>query len=145
MNYVVVKAPPRHRKNRPFSRARSESVSGFAFSSPWQQSCDGWSPWRIPSNPVPADVALDAVFSSHAALTLAHIVPALIFVLLTPLIYLRRFAGRAWVETLLFPLGAIIGLTAYLMSGNPVGGWIERSAVLFFKHSFCFACFAPGN
>lgn len=89
----------------------------------------------------PQLVALDAVFSSHTALTLAHIVPALAFVLLTPLLYFRRFAHRPWVEALLFPLGAIVGITAYLMSSNPVGGWIERSAVLFFNTLFLFCLF----
>jgi hypothetical protein len=89
----------------------------------------------------PQLVALDAVFSSHTALTLAHIVPALAFVLLTPLLYLRRFASRSWVEALLFPLGAIVGITAYLMSSNPVGGWIERSAVLFFNTLFLLCLF----
>jgi hypothetical protein len=89
----------------------------------------------------PAMVSLDAVFSSHTALTLAHIVPALIFVLLTPLVYLRRFANKAWVEALLFPLGGIVGITAYLMSSNPVGGWIERSAVLFFNSLFLLCLF----
>jgi len=98
----------------------------------------------IQSGP-PQVVALDAVFSSHAVLTLAHIVPALIFVLLTPWVYLRRFAGRAWVETVLFPLGVIIGITAYLMSGNPIGGWIERSAVLFFNTLFLLCLLRAGQ
>ena len=93
----------------------------------------------------PQMVALDAVFSSHTGLTLAHIVPALSFVLLTPLVYFRRFAGIAWVEALLFPLGAIVGITAYWMSGNPVGGWIERSAVLFFNTLFLFCLLRAGQ
>jgi len=83
-------------------------------------------------------LALDAVFSSHAALTLAHIIPALIFVLLTPFIYLRSLVRKPWVERWLLPLGLMIGVTAYLMSRNPIGGWLERSAVLFFNTLFLY-------
>ena len=86
----------------------------------------------------PQIVALDAAFASHAALTLAHIVPAMAFVLLTPFVFLRR-AGAPWAERLLFPLGAVVGLTAYAMSAYSVGGWVERSAVLFFNSLFLFS------
>jgi Predicted membrane protein (DUF2306) len=79
--------------------------------------------------------ALDAVFASHAALTLAHILPAMVFVLLTPLVLLRR-SGTLWAKRLFFPLGALVGLTAYAMSVYSVGGWVERSAVLFFNTLF---------
>jgi hypothetical protein len=82
--------------------------------------------------------ALDAVFASHAALTLAHILPALAFVLLAPFVLLRR-SGAAWAEGLLFPLGAVVGITAYAMSVDAVGGWVERSAVLFFNSLFLFS------
>jgi hypothetical protein len=82
--------------------------------------------------------ALDAVFASHAALTLAHILPAMAFGLLTPFGLLRR-AGGVWAERLFFPLGAWVGVTAYAMSTYPVGGWVERSAVLFFNSLFLFS------
>jgi hypothetical protein len=83
-------------------------------------------------------VALDAVFASHATLTFAHIIPAMAFVLLTPFVLLRR-AGGEWPERLFFPLGAWVGVTAYAMSTHPVGGWVERSAVLFFNSLFLFS------
>ncbi len=86
----------------------------------------------------PEVVALDAVFSAHTALTLAHIIPALSFVLLVPSIYLRGLVNKIWVERVLFPLGLMIGITAYLMSSDPVGGWLERSAVLFFNTLFLY-------
>ena len=79
--------------------------------------------------------ALDGVFASHAALTLAHILPAMVFVLLSPFVLLQR-SGAVWVERLFFPLGAWVGLTAYAMSAHPVGGWVERSAVLLFNSLF---------
>jgi hypothetical protein len=92
-----------------------------------------------PSHTAPPQmVALDAVFASHAALTLAHIVPAMIFVLLTPFVFLRR-TGGAWAERLLFPLGTVVGVTAYAMSTYAVGGWVERSAVIFFNSLFLFS------
>lgn len=90
-----------------------------------------------PTAPPPM-VALDAIFASHAALTLAHIVPAMAFVLLTPFVFLR-WTGVAWAERLLFPLGAVVGVTAYAMSVYSIGGWVERSAVLFFNSLFLFS------
>jgi hypothetical protein len=81
---------------------------------------------------------LDAVFASHAGLTLAHILPAMAFVLLTPFVVSRRFQA-AWAERLFYPLGAVVGLTAYAMSVYSVGGWVERSAVLFFNSLFLFS------
>jgi hypothetical protein len=80
---------------------------------------------------------LDAWFASHAGLTLAHILPAVAFVLLSPFVLLRRSA--VWLERFFFPLGAVVGVTAYAMSVYSVGGWVERSAVLFFNSLFLFA------
>src|SRR6266853_2355459 len=94
-----------------------------------------------PQSAPPQLAALDAAFASHAALTLAHIIPALAFVVLAPFIYLRRFAGAAWPERLLFPLGAVVGVTAYAISSYSVGGWLERSAVLLFNTLFLFSLF----
>ena len=93
-----------------------------------------------PSPSAPPQLArLDAIFASHALLTLAHIVPALVFVLLAPLFYWRRFAAAAWLQRLLFVLGTLVGLTAYAMSVFPVGEWLERSAVLLFNSLFLYA------
>jgi hypothetical protein len=83
-------------------------------------------------------VALDAVFASHAALTLAHILPAMVFVLLTPFIVAGRRSAQ-WMERLFYPLGVVVGVTAYAMSRHAVGGWIERSAVLVFNTLFLFS------
>lgn len=85
--------------------------------------------------------ALDSVFASHAALTLAHILPALAFVLATPFFIFRGAARSHWAANLLFPLGAVVGLTAYAMSTHAVGGWLERSAVLFFNTLFLWSLF----
>jgi hypothetical protein len=82
--------------------------------------------------------ALDAAFASHVALTIAHIVPAVAFVLLTPFVFLRR-TEAPWAKRLLFPLGAVVGITAYAMNAYAIGGWIERSAVLLFNTLFLFS------
>jgi hypothetical protein len=96
-----------------------------------------------PSRSAPAQMAgLDAVFASHTVLTLAHILPALVFVLVTPFVVFRKSSildGPGWANRLIFPLGAIVGITAYAMSYDAVGGWIERSAVLFFNSLFLFS------
>jgi hypothetical protein len=87
----------------------------------------------------PQLAALDAVFESHAALTVLHIVPALVLVMLLPLFYSRRFAGAMWVHRLLFVFGTVVGFTAYAMSVLPVGGWLERSAVLLFDSLYLYS------
>jgi hypothetical protein len=92
-----------------------------------------------PSHGSPPQMAsLDATFSSHAVLTVMHIIPAAIFVLLSAAVLLRRTGGE-WLERLFFPFGAITGATAYAMSYWAVGGWMERSAVLVFNTWFLFS------
>ena len=82
---------------------------------------------------------LDDLFASHTALTLAHILPALLFVFLVPVIVLRPRNHPVWIDRVFYPLGVIVGLTAYAMSSYPVGGWTERSAVLLFDSLFLFS------
>ncbi|MBV8673870.1 MAG: DUF2306 domain-containing protein [Acidobacteriaceae bacterium] len=90
------------------------------------------------SSAAPQLAVLDNFFASHAPLTLAHIIPALAFVLVAPFVVLR---GRAWAERLIYPLGAVVGVTAYAMSSHAIGGWTERSAVLFFNTLFLISLF----
>lgn len=82
--------------------------------------------------------AMDATFSAHAVLTMAHIIPAAIFVLLAVGVLLFRTRGE-WLERLFFPFGAITGVTAYAMNAYAIGGWVERSAVLVFDTWFLFS------
>jgi hypothetical protein len=92
-----------------------------------------------PSTSGPPELAgMDAAFASHAGLTLAHIIPAMAFVLVAPFVFLRQFAGANWPRRLIYPLGAVVGLTAYAMSRYSIGGWTERSAVLLFDSLFLF-------
>lgn len=91
-----------------------------------------------PSNPhaPPQLAALDTYFVSHATLTYLHILCALAFVVLLPLLFWRRTRESARVEQAFFILGAMVGGTAYAMSTHAVGGGLERSAVLFFNTLF---------
>ena len=82
---------------------------------------------------------LDGAFASHTALTLAHILPALAFVLIAPLVVFRKLEKVRWAESFVYPLGVVVGLTAYAMSTFAVGGWVERSAVLVFDTLFLFS------
>jgi hypothetical protein len=90
-------------------------------------------------NGPPQMAGLDQAFASHAALTLAHIIPAILLVILAPFAVFSRFERLQWPERILFPLGAVVGLTAYALSSFAVGGWIERSAVLFFNSLFLYS------
>jgi len=99
-------------------------------------------------NGSPQMAGLDDAFASHAALTLAHILPALLFVTVAPLAVFRRFAHLRWPEYVLFALGALVGLTAYAMNTYAIGGSIERSAVLVFDTFFLYSlarAFAHGQ
>src|SRR5437763_137438 len=86
-------------------------------------------------NPRSPMAELETSFSSHSALTAAHIVPAAVFVLCSIFVLSRRSIGRP-VQWLFFITGWITGLTAYAMSVNAFGGWIERSAVIVFDTWF---------
>jgi hypothetical protein len=89
----------------------------------------------------PQMMVLDKAFTSHATLTLAHIVPALAFVVVVPFFVFRKTNETSWPERVLFPLGLVVGITAYAMTTYSVGGWIERSAVLVFNTLFLFSLF----
>jgi uncharacterized membrane protein YsdA (DUF1294 family) len=95
-----------------------------------------------PSPNAPPQLAgLDAWFLAHAALTYVHILCALAFVLLLPLLFWRRTRNSAALQRAIFPLGIVVGITAYAMSAYAVGGWLERAAVLFFNTFFLFALY----
>ena len=89
----------------------------------------------------PQMAALDKWFGSHAALTLAHIVPALFFVLVTPFFVFRKSNETGWLDYTLLTLGLVVGGTAYAMSRYSVGDWVERSAVLLFNTLFLYSLY----
>ena len=90
------------------------------------------------ANPRSPMADLEASFWSHAALTAAHIVPAAVFVLCSIVVLSRQSVAR-WLQWLFFVSGWITGLTAYAMSYNAFGGWIERSAVMVFDTWFLYS------
>src|SRR3984885_15054504 len=76
--------------------------------------------------------ALDGYLAAYVDLTYIHILCALVFVLLLPLFFWSRTRTSVTLQRVIFPLGLIVGITAYAMSAHAVGGWLERAAVLFF-------------
>jgi hypothetical protein len=86
---------------------------------------------------------LDAAFAARKALTLAHIIPALAFVLLLPLWFSVRMRtnepAHRRLTSLLFALGFIVGITAIPLVANPVGGATELSAIIVFDSLFLFS------
>ncbi len=90
-------------------------------------------------NAPPQMNGLDQSFAAHSGLTLAHIIPAILFVLIAPLAVFSRFARLRWPERSLFPLGAVVGLTAYAMTVYSIGGWTERIAIYLFDTLFLYS------
>jgi hypothetical protein len=86
---------------------------------------------------------LDAAFAARKFLTLAHIVPALAFVLILPAWFSRRVRANPTlhhrITLCLLTIGAIVGLTALALSTNPVGGLTEQSATLLYDAIFLFS------
>lgn len=88
---------------------------------------------------------LDADFALHSALTLVHIVPGLLFMVLGPLQFWPRLRNRRprlhrWMGRVFLVSGMIIGVTALLMSPRmAIGGANETAATTFFAVIFLFA------
>jgi hypothetical protein len=92
-----------------------------------------------PSQSGPPDMLqLDTAFRSHELVTVFHIVPALLFVVVTPFVLLTEDGRHNSLERLMYPLGLIVGITAYAMSAWAVGGWVERAAVFVFNSLFLY-------
>jgi hypothetical protein len=92
---------------------------------------------------VPQMAALDVTFASRRTLTLCHIVPALLFVMLLPVWVSNRARVRPVVYRrvtyALLVLGVITGATALLLSGHPVGGVNEAAATILYDGLFLFS------
>lgn len=100
-----------------------------------------------PAAPNPANpaAALDAHFADHLTLTLAHILPAVLFMVLGPLQFVRairqkhpqfhRWSGRTFLVA-----SAMVGLTGLTLSfRKTIGGWDEKSATILFGSFFLVA------
>lgn len=90
---------------------------------------------------------LDAHFPAKAGMTLLHLVPSLLFVLLVPLQFvssLRRRQPRLhrWTGRVIVALGVALGISALWLSAHPIGGIVETAATTFVG---CFFLFSLGN
>lgn len=107
----------------------------------------GYSPPAASFNPRLAQfAALDDVFARHPVLTLIHILPGLLFVLLAPLQFNSTFRKRhlEWHRLsgrILFLCGVVIGVSALVMSfAMPsIGGVNQAAATTLFGLWFLFA------
>ena len=87
---------------------------------------------------------LDAPFARHRALTLIHIVPGMLFMILAPLQFIPRIRRQhrkfhRWAGRVVVGAGIIIGVTALVMSfGTVIGGANETAATVTFALIFLF-------
>lgn len=86
---------------------------------------------------------LDEHFAVKTTMTLVHVVPSLLFVLLVPLQFISSLRSRypklhRWIGRVTMCLSFVIGISALWLSTQPVGGAIESSATIFFGYFFLF-------
>ena len=94
---------------------------------------------------LPPSSPTDVGFAAHPWLTLAHISPGLLFMILGPLQFVRgirqrRPALHRWIGRILLVCGVVIGLSALVMGFRmPIGGALETAAIAMFGSLFLFA------
>ncbi len=109
----------------------------------------GYHPRAVTSNPVAAQFAsLDDLFARYPFLTLVHIVPGLLFMVLGPLqfsstIRARHLRWHRWSGRIFVSCGVVIGISALVMSfGMPaIGGLNQAAATTLFATLFLFALY----
>lgn len=103
-----------------------------------------FAPAPAPAN-FPDAAALDAGFARHPLLTMLHIIPGLLFVVLGPFQFVRALRRRRpalhrWTGRVVLASGLIIGSTALVMSPQmAIGGANETAATMLFATIFLFA------
>jgi hypothetical protein len=90
---------------------------------------------------------LDAHFAAKTRMTLLHVVPSLLFVLLVPLQFVRSLRQRhpqfhRWTGRVIMGLGVVTSISAVWLSAHPVGGVAEGTATIFFG---CFFLLCLGK
>ncbi len=99
----------------------------------------------LPPVPQGSPAVPDAGFARHPLLTMVHIVPGLLFVVLGPLQFVstlrtRRPGLHRWIGRVVLASGMIIGVTALLMSPQmAIGGANETAATTLFAILFLCA------
>jgi uncharacterized membrane protein len=89
--------------------------------------------------------AFDAGFAQHPLLTLTHIIPGILFMVLGPLQFVRGIRARhLWLHRLLgrvyVAASVVIGLSALILTFNvSIGGAVETAATLVFAPIFLFS------
>jgi uncharacterized membrane protein len=97
---------------------------------------------RAAKNPA---AQLDAHFAGHRTLTLAHVLPAMLFVVLGPLQFVRSLRSKypqlhRWSGRIFLTASAIVGITGLTMAfGTTIGGIDEKAAVTLFGTFFLIA------
>jgi len=97
------------------------------------------------SSNFPEAATMDAGFAGHRLLTMLHITPALLFILLAPLQFVRRLRNRnpklhRWIGRVVLVSGLIIGSSALVMSPQmAIGGPNETAATMLFALVFLFS------
>jgi uncharacterized membrane protein len=107
----------------------------------------GYRPPAVSSNPRLAQLSgLDDLFARHPILTLVHIVPGMLFMILGPLQFSSRIRARhlGWHRRsgcVFVICGLVIGISALVMSfGMPaIGGVNQAAATTLFGSFFLFA------
>ncbi len=84
---------------------------------------------------------LDVHFADKAGMTLIHIVPSLLFVLLVPLQFVSSLRQRhprlhRWTGRGIVVLGLVLAISALWLSAHPVGGLAEGTATIFLRLFF---------
>jgi len=89
--------------------------------------------------------ALDAHFANHRTLTLAHILPAVLFMVLGPLQFVRGLRSKypavhRWSGRIFLTGSAVVGITGLTMAfGKTIGGVDEKAAITLFGTFFLIA------
>jgi uncharacterized membrane protein len=88
---------------------------------------------------------LDSAFANRKALTLAHIVPAMLFMLLGPLQFVRSLRSKypkvhRWSGRIFLTASAVVGVTGLTLAfGRTIGGVDEKAAIGLFGSFFLIA------
>lgn len=89
--------------------------------------------------------ALDEHFADHRGLTLIHILPGIIFMVLGPLQFIRSLRSKhpqlhRWSGRIFLTASGILAVAGLIMAAGPtIGGWDEKAAIFLFGSFFLIA------
>jgi uncharacterized membrane protein len=89
--------------------------------------------------------SLDAHFADHRALTLTHILPGMLFMVLGPFQFIKRLRARyprfhRWNGRIFLLASLVLGVAGLAMAtGGTIGGWDEKAAIFVFGSFFLLA------